>query len=112
VTVTPSLSTVTVTPSLSRGSHTHEHRRTRAERTRAALRSGLYDGPQQVGFARVVSDCVDFAWLCDVFLDETIRGRNLGKWLMQTIVAHGLYEQFGFVPIANPMVWMERPANS
>jgi GNAT superfamily N-acetyltransferase len=82
------------------------------ERTRAGLRSGLYDGPQQVGFARVVSDCVDFAWLCDVFLDETIRGRNLGKWLMQTIVAHGLYEQFGFVPIANPMVWMERPANS
>jgi GNAT superfamily N-acetyltransferase len=89
---------------------------------------GIYDGPLQVGFARVVSDCIDFAWLCDVFLDETIRGRNLGKWLMETIVAHpdlqglrrwilatndahGLYEQFGFIPLANPTLWMERPAD-
>jgi N-acetylglutamate synthase-like GNAT family acetyltransferase len=88
---------------------------------------GMYDGSQQVGFARVVSDCADFAWLCDVFLDETIRGRNLGKWLMQTILAHpdlqglrrwilatndahGLYEQFGFIPLTNPTLWMERPA--
>jgi N-acetylglutamate synthase-like GNAT family acetyltransferase len=88
---------------------------------------GMYDGSQQVGFARVVSDCADSAWLCDVFLDETIRGRNLGKWLMQTILAHpdlqglrrwilatndahGLYEQFGFIPLTNPTLWMERPA--
>jgi GNAT superfamily N-acetyltransferase len=88
---------------------------------------GIYDGPQQVGFARVVSDQVDFAWLCDVYLDESIRGRNLGKWLMQTILAHpdlqglrrwmlatndahGLYEQFGFTALTNPMLWMERPS--
>src|ERR1700734_2866064 len=103
--------------------------RERIERSiKTSIVFGMYEGPRQVGFARVVSDCADFAWLCDVFLDETIRGRNLGKWLMQTIVAHpdlqglrrwilatsdahGLYEQFGFVPLTDPTIWMERPGS-
>ena len=103
--------------------------RARIERSiQTSIVFGLYEGLQQVGFARVVSDCADFAWLCDVFLDEPIRGRDLGKWLMETIVAHpdlqglrrwilatndahGLYKQFGFVPLANPMLWMERVAD-
>lgn len=101
--------------------------RARIERSiETSIVFGMYDGVRQVGFARVVSDCADFAWLCDVVLDESVRGRNLGKWLMQTIVthpdlqglrrwilatndAHGLYEQFGFTPLGNPSIWMERP---
>jgi GNAT superfamily N-acetyltransferase len=104
--------------------------RERIERSiRMSIVFGMYDGARQVGFTRVVSDCADFAWLCDVFLDESVRGRELGKWLMETVVAHpdlqglrrwilatndahGLYEQYGFVPLANPAIWMERPARA
>ncbi|MFN2241803.1 MAG: GNAT family N-acetyltransferase [Anaerolineae bacterium] len=49
---------------------------------------GVYQGAQQVGFARVVTDRATFAWLCDVFVVEAHRGRGLGKWLVECIVAH------------------------
>ncbi len=49
---------------------------------------GVYAGAQQVGFARIVTDYATFAWLCDVFVLEPHRGRGLGKWLVETIVAH------------------------
>jgi GNAT superfamily N-acetyltransferase len=84
---------------------------------------GLYDDSRQIGLARVVSDYVTFAWLCDVFIHEDYRGRGLGKWLMQTVHshpdlqglrrwmlatrdAHGLYSQFGWQPLTNPENWM------
>lgn len=76
---------------------------------------GLYEegSGRQVGFARAVTDGARFAWISDVFVDPSQRGRALGKWLMQTITedpelqrihlwmlatddAHGLYEQSGF----------------
>ncbi len=70
----------------------------------------------QVGFARVVTDKATFAYLADVFVLETHRGKGLSKRLMQAIVdhpelqslrrwllatrdAHGLYAQFGFKPV-------------
>lgn len=88
---------------------------------------GVYDGREQVGFARVVSDCATFAYIGDVFVIEPYRGRGLSKWLMQTIVdhpdlqglrrwvlatrdAHGLYSQFDFEPLRFPERWMERTA--
>jgi GNAT superfamily N-acetyltransferase len=49
---------------------------------------GLYHDGQQVGFARVVTDYATFAWLCDVFVLESHRGRGLGKWLIESVVAH------------------------
>jgi GNAT superfamily N-acetyltransferase len=49
---------------------------------------GIYAGAEQVGFARVVTDRATFAWLCDVFVVEAHRGRGLGKWLVECIVAH------------------------
>ena len=49
---------------------------------------GVYDGPRQVGFARVVTDSATFAWVCDVFVIEPYRGRRLGVWLMECAVAH------------------------
>ena len=74
--------------------------------------------------ARVVTDRVTFGWLDDVFVDEVRRGKGLGKKLMayvrshpdlQTLHrlhlatrdAHGLYAQYGFVPLTKPESWME-----
>ncbi|HNU08513.1 MAG TPA: GNAT family N-acetyltransferase [Pyrinomonadaceae bacterium] len=88
---------------------------------------GIYDGNEQVGFARVVSDCATFAYIGDVYVIGTHRGRGLSKWLMQTIIdhpelqglrrwilatrdAHGLYSQFDFEPLRFPERWMERTA--
>lgn len=88
-----------------------------------SLTFGLYDGPCQIGLARVVSDYTTFAWLCDVFIHEDYRGLGLGKWLIETVHshpelqglrrwmlatrdAHGLYCQFGWVPLDEPKRWM------
>jgi GNAT superfamily N-acetyltransferase len=88
----------------------------------AALLSG-----RQVGFARVVTDQATFAWICDVFVDESLRGRGVGRLLTAAIVAdgrlqglkrmllattdaHGLYAQFGFERLATPADWMARMA--
>ncbi|MGA9305121.1 MAG: GNAT family N-acetyltransferase [Candidatus Sulfotelmatobacter sp.] len=91
-----------------------------------ALCFGIYDGEgAQIGFARVISDYATIAYVCDVFVLETHRGRGLGKWLMQCITeypalqnlrrwilttrdAHGLYSQFGFTPVKAPERFMER----
>lgn len=90
-----------------------------------SLPFGLYapDGAQ-AGFARVVSDFARFAWLGDVFVLDGHRGRGLGVWLVETILAqpglrdlrvvlatqdaHGLYERFGFRTVT-PGRFMERP---
>jgi GNAT superfamily N-acetyltransferase len=91
---------------------------------RGSLCFGVYDGPAQVGFARVISDCATFAYLADVFVLESHRGRGLAKWLMACIKghpglqglrrwslatrdAHGLYRQFGFDTPGDPKVSME-----
>jgi GNAT superfamily N-acetyltransferase len=88
-----------------------------------SLAFGLYDGSRQIGLARVISDYTTFAWLCDVFIHEDYRGQGLGKWLMETVHshpdlqglkrwmlatndAHGLYSQFGWVPLEPPGRWM------
>ena len=87
---------------------------------------GVYRGDRQVGLARVVTDGATFAWLCDVFIDEAWRGRGLGAWLIETIVAEPglaglrrfvlatrdaaeLYRRHGgFEPLPNPERWMAR----
>jgi GNAT superfamily N-acetyltransferase len=86
---------------------------------------GAYDGNVQIGLARVVTDRATFAYLCDVYVLESHRGRGIGKKLMQAVVAHpdlqglrrfhlvtrdahGLYEQFGFTALAQPERHMER----
>lgn len=86
---------------------------------------GIYDGERMVGMARVVTDYTIVAYLCDVFIHEDFRGRGLGKWLMESILAHpnlnhvrrwllatddahGLYRQFGFEALADVEKWMQR----
>ena len=90
-----------------------------------SLNFGLYapDG-RQAGFARIISDYTTFAWLCDVFVLTKHRGQGLSKWLMEQILAHpdlqhlrrymlgtwdahGLYQQFGYAPVARPERLME-----
>ncbi|MEV4125829.1 GNAT family N-acetyltransferase [Nocardia sp. NPDC049707] len=91
---------------------------------RASLNFGVYDGNNdQVAYARVVTDLATFAWLCDVYVDRGHRGIGLGRrlvaavrehlapyqlkrMLLVTADAHGLYAEFGFVPLAEPQNWM------
>jgi GNAT superfamily N-acetyltransferase len=70
-----------------------------------ALCFGIYDGSgAQVGFARVISDFATIAYVGDVFVLDTHRGRGLGKWLMECITRH----QVGFAPVKSPERYMER----
>lgn len=86
---------------------------------------GVYDGSgAQVGFARVVSDFATIAYIGDVFILESHRGRGLSKFLMESITqhpslqglrrwilltrdAHALYAKFGFTPVQKPDRYME-----
>ena len=40
---------------------------------------GAYQDGEQVGFTRVISDRASFAWVADVWVDESIRGQGLGR---------------------------------
>jgi GNAT superfamily N-acetyltransferase len=90
-----------------------------------ALCFGIYEGARQVGFARVVTDFATMAYVGDVFVLEPWRGKGLSRWLMEVMSAHpelqgfrrwilltrdahGLYEKFGFTPLASPDRWMEK----
>jgi len=86
---------------------------------------GIYDGTgAQIAFGRVISDFATIAYLGDVFVLESHRGRGLSKWMMECITqhpalqglrrwilltrdAHGLYSQFGFTPLHKPDRYME-----
>ncbi len=74
---------------------------------------GATTDERQIGFARLVTDAATFAYLCDVIVGESHRGRGLGTWLVQTVMgqpeleplrlcllgthdAHELYRKFGF----------------
>ena len=49
---------------------------------------GVFDGERQVGFARAITDSATFAYLADVFVLESHRGRGLAAWLMECILEH------------------------
>ena len=91
-----------------------------------SLPFGIYapDGAL-VGWARVVTDFVTFAYIADVWVMRTHRGRGLSKFLLATMLAHpelqtirrwnlhtrdahGLYGQFGFASPVEPEKAMER----
>ena len=88
---------------------------------------GAFDRGRQVGFARVISDHATYAYVCDVFVLDSHRGRGVGKrimacitshpelqnlrlWTLFTRDAHGLYRQHGFREARYPDRLMERRA--
>ncbi|GGZ93500.1 GNAT family N-acetyltransferase [Streptomyces echinoruber] len=90
-----------------------------------SLNYGVYEAVtgEQVAYARVVTDRATFAWLCDVYVDPSVRGKGLGtalvaavrehlrpyglrRMLLATHDAHGVYEKAGFGPLERPEQWM------
>lgn len=86
---------------------------------------GIYLDNQQIGFARVITDYVVFAYVMDVFIDEKHRGKGYSSvlidammkepklqqlkiWRLATTDAHFLYEKFGFKLLAHPEKLMEK----
>ncbi len=86
---------------------------------------GIYLDDQQIGFARVITDYVVFAYMMDVFIDEAHRGKgyssilieammkepqlqNVKIWRLATRDAHHVYEKFGFKSLAHPERMMEK----
>ncbi|MEU2717446.1 GNAT family N-acetyltransferase [Streptomyces sp. NPDC007205] len=105
--------------------------RTREKHERAmasSLNFGVYDraSGEQVAYARVVTDQALFAWLADVYVDRSVRGKGLGtalvgrirdhlgpyglrRMLLATQDAQGVYEKVGFRPLDRPDQWMVHP---
>ncbi len=94
-----------------------------------SLAFGIFDEANQVGYARVITDKTTFAYLADVFVLPTHRGRGLSQLLMQAILkhkdlqnlrrfmlatkdAHGLYKQFGFTELTMPERFMQLVAEN
>lgn len=80
---------------------------------------------RQVAMARAITDRATFAYLADVYVLDAHRGKGLSKamvawfhahpelqglrrWMLMTRDAHGLYAQFGWTPLADPSLAMER----
>lgn len=89
-----------------------------------SLNFGVFMNEKQIGYARVVTDYSQFAYLMDVFIDLNYRGNGYGKllinfilnfdclsnvklWRLATSNTHGLYEKFGFQKIKYPEKFME-----
>lgn len=100
--------------------------RERVERAVAnAVPYGVFLEGAQVAFARLVTDKTTFAWLSDVYVDRSVRGRGVSKLLMDRIMsdvdewglrrmvlatgdAHELYRRYGFDAHPKPEQWMEK----
>ena len=77
-----------------------------------------------IGFGRVVTDLATYAYWTDVVIAPMHRGRGLGRWLSECMLAHpdlqglrrvtlltrdaaGLYASIGFTTGSGPLVYME-----
>lgn len=86
---------------------------------------GLYCDGVQIGFARVVTDEVTFAYMADVFVGADHRGAGLGQFLIEAILAHeplqglrrwllvtrdaaSLYRRCGFTDTVGGCTYLER----
>ncbi|MFH6933784.1 GNAT family N-acetyltransferase [Flavobacterium sp. FlaQc-30] len=86
---------------------------------------GIYLNDKQIGFARVITDYIVFAYVMDVFITEEHRGKgyssilietminepqlqNVKLWRLATSDAHFLYEKFGFTKLNHPEKMMEK----
>lgn len=86
---------------------------------------GVYLDEEQIGFCRVITDYVVFAYVMDVFITEEHRGKGYSSilienmmneselkevkiWRLATSDAHFLYKKFGFNALATPEKMMEK----
>lgn len=77
-----------------------------------------------VACVRVVTDGATMAWLCDVFVAESHRGRGIGTWMVGEVTdfwaaagvarlllgtrdAHEVYARVGYAPLTHPERFME-----
>jgi N-acetylglutamate synthase-like GNAT family acetyltransferase len=85
----------------------------------------IFDGERQLAFARAVTDLATYAYLTDVIVADDARGRGLGTWMVEEILAHPdlqglrrfalltrdaqtLYERFGFSTRMATSTYMEK----
>jgi GNAT superfamily N-acetyltransferase len=88
---------------------------------------GVYDtakNDQQLAFARVITDLATYAYLTDVVVAPAARGKGLGSWMVEAILAHPdlqglrrfalltrdaheLYKKFGFSTDMPTSTYME-----
>ena len=85
----------------------------------------LLDGTILAGFGRAVSDLATYAYWTDVVILSSYRGRGLGRWLSDCMLAHPdlqglrrvvlltrdaaeLYRGIGFTEGPGPLIYMER----
>ncbi len=78
---------------------------------------------EQIGFARVLTDKVVFAYIMDLMVFNPYKGKGIGKRLVEYILghpsikdvltkalktkdAHSLYEQYGFRSVGDSPLWM------
>lgn len=86
---------------------------------------GIYLNDDQIGFCRVITDYVVFAYVMDVFIAKNHRGKGYSSilvnammtepklqevkiWRLATSDAHFLYQKFGFKNLAHPEKMMEK----
>jgi GNAT superfamily N-acetyltransferase len=55
---------------------------------RNSLCFSLMEQGRQIGLARVITDCVTYAYLCDVYIEKARRRQGLGSWLIRSILDH------------------------
>jgi GNAT superfamily N-acetyltransferase len=89
-----------------------------------SLNFGVFMDGKQIGYARVVTDYAQFAYLMDVFIDELHRGKGYAQillkhilesetlkdvrvWRLATSDAHELYRKWGFAALSKPENMME-----
>jgi GNAT superfamily N-acetyltransferase len=91
----------------------------------SALVAGAFnERGQQVGFMRVVSDKIRFAYILDVVVREDYRRQGIAtrmvnstlshpelkdvyQWALRTRDAYDVYRKIGFGPLESPEKWME-----
>ena len=84
---------------------------------------GAYLNDELVGYLRVISDRVRFAYVLDVIVDSRYQKQGIGQgmvryalgheklklvyqWLLRTRSAQGVYSKVGFRTIEHPEHWM------
>jgi GNAT superfamily N-acetyltransferase len=85
----------------------------------------LFERDLLVGFGRVVTDLSTYAYWTDVVIAGEYRGRGLGRWLSECMLAHPalqglrrvalltrdaaeMYARVGFTVGSGPLIYMER----